>query len=61
MVPKASKQEIGKRGEYLAERIYTKLGHTIIQKNVTTRFGEIDLITTFEGVASRAKGARSTR
>jgi len=40
-----TKLSTGQKGEIIAEKIYKKLGHTIITKNFHTRFGEIDLIT----------------
>lgn len=40
-----TKKELGLKGENLAAKIYKNLGHEIMYKNLSTRFGEIDLIT----------------
>ena len=41
---------LGRRGESEAARYLQKLGHEIVDKNVRTRHGEIDLITRHKGI-----------
>lgn len=43
------KQQIGLKGEKAAEMFLVKHGFTVIDRNYSTRFGEIDLITTKNG------------
>jgi len=38
-------RQTGKRGEALAARHLRRQGHTILARNLRTRFGEIDLLT----------------
>jgi len=43
-------REVGKRGEEIAEEYLVKKGYKILEKNYSTKFGEIDLIATKDSV-----------
>jgi putative endonuclease len=45
----ARKQAIGRWGERLAEEYLSARGYTLIQRNVRTPYGEIDLVMRGEG------------
>ncbi len=44
------RHSLGKRGEQEAARYLQRLGHEIVDRNVRSRFGEIDLITRHKGI-----------
>ena len=58
-----TRQAIGKLGERTAEKFLTSRGFTIIQRNFSTPFGEIDLIAEHDGhlVFVEVKTRRSER
>lgn len=41
---KTNNKDTGAIGEQLAEELLKKKGHTLVKKNFSTRYGEIDLI-----------------
>lgn len=44
MHQKINKQNIGRLGEQLASKYYQNIGYTILDHNVVTPYGEIDLL-----------------
>ncbi len=44
------KNQVGKTGENLAAKYFRKNGYRVIERNFSTRFGEIDLIVNKKGV-----------
>lgn len=41
---KAYNKDTGRLGEQMAERLLVEKGYTVVKRNFSTRFGEIDLI-----------------
>ena len=50
MSPKPSAQATGKLGESLAEAYLKKKGYRILERNVRSPFGEIDIVAKHDGV-----------
>lgn len=46
----SSRQRLGKLGEDIAARYLQKHGYTIIERNFKKRYGELDIIATFQGI-----------
>lgn len=42
--------EVGKKGEEIACDYLINKGHNILKRNYRTRFGEIDIISNYEGI-----------
>lgn len=51
-IDKLGSKELCEQGEYLAKKFLKKNGYKILERNYTTRYGEIDIIAFDKGVIS---------